>query len=867
MGNLITAGFAAMVLSAAVWATLYSSAFPPDVRGQIDSLSYNFAAPDERTLDEKGKARLATVGPELEALARITDSVRLYAASGVYEGVPEIARKHGLSVIAGAWVGDDSEFSKLELDSAIRMVNRNTNVRSIVVGNETILREELTTSQLTEVLRHVRQRVRVPVTTGETWDVWLEYPELVGEVDYIAAHILPYWEGVPPEQAVDYAFARYEDLRDAYPGKRIVISEFGWPSQGYNNRSADTGRLIQAKVLRQFIVEAERRGIAYNIIEAIDQPWKTNEGSVGPYWGILNAGGEFKFPFEGIAKDPSYILRAALGIGLGVLVSLFALRQRKPTFAQALMFMLAAQALAAGMSLALLYPVENYLNVGSAIAWGVGMLLMLPLTAITLVKAGEVAEVVFGRAPCRLIESAAADPIVARHPKVSIHIPAYREPPGMLIETLNSVAGLHYPAFEVLVIVNNTPDPAFWEPIKAHCEALGERFKFVFLPAVAGFKAGALNAAAPQMADDAEIIALIDADYVVHPDWLAHLVPAFDDPKIGFVQAPQDHRDGFDSMLKQVMNSEYAGFFDIGMVQRNEDDAIITHGTMLLLRREAFEAVGAWEVDTITEDTELGLRLLAGGYSSLYTNRRYGWGLLPDTYRAFQKQRHRWAFGAAQIVRKHWRLMLPRRGPLTSQQKFQFVTGWSYWFSDSLGVIAAYLNLMWVPMILFVGVLIPTLPFTVPILAAFFVNLLHVAMLYRMRVKLPRWQIPGAALAAMSLQFTVACAVIACFLGKRLGFLRTEKGGLAALIGKSGDGSPARVELITGVCLVLAASALYATNTLQTLEITIFATTLLIQSLPFIAAPLMYALERSALPAIDPGARRLWLIPDRVPQG
>jgi len=867
MQKLMTAALAAVALSAVVWTALYSTASPPDVRGPIDSLSYNFAAPDEHAREAGAEEQLAKVAADLQMLSRITGAVRLYAASGVFEALPELARQQGLSVIAGIWLGKEPDFAAREIESAIRTANRHTNVRSIVVGNETLLREDFTPSQLTDVLRYVRQRVRVPVTTGETWDVWLKYPELVGEVDYIAAHILPYWEGIPPEQAVAYAFARYEDLRNAYPGKKIVISEFGWPSQGYNNRSADTGRLLQAKVLREFIVEAERLGVPYNIIEAIDQPWKTDEGSVGPYWGMLNASGEFKFPLAGIATDPSFTLRAILGIGLGVLIGIVALRQRQATFMEAFMFMLAAQVLAAGMSLALLYPVENYLSAGSAVAWLIGMLLMLPLTAITLIKAGEVSEVVFGRAPRRLIALPSGAPGPDRCLKVSVQIPAYREAPDMLIETLNSVAALDYPDFEVLVIVNNTPEPEFWVPIEAHCAQLGERFKFVFLPRVDGFKAGALNAAAVHMAADAQIIALIDADYVVHPDWLKDLVPVFADPKIGFVQAPQDHRDGCASMLKQIMNSEYAGFFDIGMVQRNEDDAIITHGTMLLVRRDAFEAVGGWAIDTITEDTELGLRLLAGGYYSLYTNRRYGWGLLPDTYRAFQQQRHRWAFGAAQIIRKHWRLMIPRRAPLTPRQKFHFVTGWSFWLSDSLGVVAAYLNLMWVPMILFVGVLIPTLPFTVPILAAFIVNLLHVGMLYGLRVKLPRWQIPGAALAAMSLQFTVARAVFACFVGRRLAFLRTEKGGLSTLLRTSKNGSPAKVELVTGLALLLASGALYTTNSAQMLEITIFATTLLIQSLPFLAAPVMYALERLALPAMGLRMRPLLLFPGRVHSG
>ena len=147
---------------------------------------------------------------------------------------------------------------------------------------------------------------------------------------------------------------------------------------------------------------------------------------------------------------------------------------------------------------------------------------------------------------------------------------------------------------------------------------------------LAGFKAGALRLALAHTAADAEIIGVIDADYVVEPDWLKDLVPAFADPHVGLIQAPQDHRDGERSLMHTAMNGEYAGFFDIGMVQRNEYNAIIVHGTMCLIRRAALEAAGGWSSDTICEDTDLGLTLLELGWQAHYTNRRYGHGLLPD---------------------------------------------------------------------------------------------------------------------------------------------------------------------------------------------------------------------------------------------
>jgi cellulose synthase/poly-beta-1,6-N-acetylglucosamine synthase-like glycosyltransferase len=129
-------------------------------------------------------------------------------------------------------------------------------------------------------------------------------------------------------------------------------------------------------------------------------------------------------------------------------------------------------------------------------------------------------------------------------PKVSIHIPAYFEPVEMLKQTLDAVSRLDYPNFECVVIINNTPDPEFWQPIQDHCRTLGERFKFINAEKVKGFKAGALRIAMDRTAVDAEIIGIIDADYVVQPDWLKDLVPVFADPKVGMIQAPQDHRDG-----------------------------------------------------------------------------------------------------------------------------------------------------------------------------------------------------------------------------------------------------------------------------------------------------------------------------------
>src|SRR6185312_12034 len=361
----------------------------------------------------------------------------------------------------------------------------------------------------------------------------------------------------------------YDKLRQAYPGKRIVVAEFGWPSNGYNYKNSDPCRIKQAQVLREFIARAEFYGIDYNIIEAIDQPWKTFEGGVGPYWGVFDTSRQPKFSWTGPISNPDHWKLAGLALLISVLLSLPILSATTVSIGQAALLAGAANVVGAWTSAIFGYWYGHYFVPGAAFALGLGIVLLIPLVVIALARIEEIAAIVFGRKPLRLIN---APPLVPEGfaPKVSIHVPAYREPPEMLTQTLNAIAQLNYPNFECVVVINNTPDPAQWRPIEDHCRELGARFKFVNVENIVGFKAGALRIAQVHTAADAEIIGVIDADYVVHPDWLKDLVPAFGDPAVGLIQAPQDHRDGGRSVMHHAMNGEYAGFFNIGMVQRNE---------------------------------------------------------------------------------------------------------------------------------------------------------------------------------------------------------------------------------------------------------------------------------------------------------
>src|SRR5262245_30383614 len=831
----------ATVLHAFVWYFTQSSIAPPDT-SEIASLSFSPLNPDaDGLVDATDEAQIRS---DLTAIAPYTRKIRTYSATNGMELVPDIAADFGIHVSQGIWLDGQEVRDEKEIEGGVALAKRHSNIDSLVVGNETIYRENLTVPELIAKIQRVKREVNVPVTTAEVWNIWLEHPELASSVDFLAVHILPYWEGLPGSAAVDHAAKIYEQLRQAYPGKRIVIAEFGWPSAGLNRKEAVPDPQTQAQVVRDFIARADAMGIDYSIVEAFDQPWKTFEGSVGPYWGLFDASRHPKFELSGIVQAQNWYLKAGAALGLGLLLSLaiFTIPGVRPV--QAFIIAVAANGIGAWGSEVFDYWATHYFVLGSQISMILGALLLVPLVFIMKQRIEELAAILFGTAPRRLLAQPLA--VLERMPFVSIHVPTCREPPEMLRQTLESIAKLDWPNFECVVVSNNTSDAQIWRPIEEHCKELGARFKFIHAERLEGFKAAALRLALAHSAPQTEIVGVVDADYVVDPNWLKDLVPAFADPAVGLVQAPQDHRAGSRSVTHALMNGEYAGFFDIGTVQRNEVNAIVTHGTMCLVRRTALESCGNWSSDTIVEDTDLGLTLLERGWGSLYTRKRYGWGLLPNDFNAYKRQRHRWAYGGLQLIKKHWRAFLPGQSLLTPQQQAQYLFGWLTWLgAESLGVLIANLNLIWMPLVAFLGIAVPEAVLTLPVLATFAVMLLHFMVLYCTRVQASIFDSLGAALSAMALQFTVGRAVADGVIRDKLPFVRTAKGTAARWSLRF----PAIWEAALGATLLLGSLILQVTNDQHVHEVSIFSAVLLVQSLPFLAAVGIALIERSPLNA------------------
>lgn len=242
---------------------------------------------------------------------------------------------------------------------------------------------------------------------------------------------------------------------------------------------------------------------------------------------------------------------------------------------------------------------------------------------------------------------------------------------------------------------NITKDPAVWKPIADPCRDLGERFQFIHLGPWPGFKAGALNEATRGLALDVEVIAIVDADYLVRPGFLRATIPHFSDPTVGFVQNPQHYRDWEDNRYLRGLFHSYRYFFDITLPERANRDAIIFCGTMGLIRRSVLDGIGGWNEACITEDAEARLRILGSGYRGVYEPVAWGAGLMPLTFDDLKKQRFRWALGGIQMLRQDWRELRPFTSPrlvLTPAQRAHYLVGAIQWFGDAL--LGAFMALL-----------------------------------------------------------------------------------------------------------------------------------------------------------------------------
>ena len=453
MTNVII-GIAVAIISLSLWAYINRPQQHPNWPKRVMGFAFSpyHADQDPR---QKRYPSLEQIESDLKLLSGKAAAIRTYSVEDDLAEVPRLARKYNLNVCLGAYLSYDEQRNAWEFPLFLNIARSNPNVVRGIVGNETLHHKLMKYDDLVSYLDKARKALHIPISTAEPAYIWsTKYPELVKHVDFIAVQILPYWEGRDAEQAVEYTFDIVKGLRKQFPGKPIIISEVGWPSNGrtrlqpadevpggQSRQEAIASEANQAIFLRNFLARAPREGYVYYIMEAFDQPWKTDiEGSVGAYWGVYDVNRHPKFEFtQPIVPVPQWQVLAAISIVLAVITFALLLIDSRTLRGHGRSFLAVVSYFAATAVVWIVYDYSNqYLTVGSIV---IGLLLvigMVGIIAVLLAEAHEWAEALWVKqrrrefVPVHLPED--------QLPRVSIHVPAYNEPPAMLAQIENAIA-------------------------------------------------------------------------------------------------------------------------------------------------------------------------------------------------------------------------------------------------------------------------------------------------------------------------------------------------------------------------------------------------------------------------------------------
>ena len=334
---------------------------------RLHCVSYAPFRGQQSPLDPAMRVDARQIAEDMARLRPVTDCVRTYATRNGLDQVPEIAARHGLQVMQGIWLGGDPAAAERDLARAIELATQLPDtIRSIVVGNEVLLRGEMTPNDLAAAIRRVKAAIRQPVTYADVWEFWLRHPALYDVVDFVTIHILPYWEDFPigAGSAAAHLEAIRRKVATAYPAKEILIGETGWPSAGRMRESARPSPADQARVLHDVLRIANQQGFRVNLIEAFDQPWKRRlEGTVGGHWGLLDAERRTpKFLWGApVSNHPAWRVQAVGGVAFAALVFgvAFAAHRRAKAAAPAHVLWLGVAMMAVAPGILLGWAIEN----------------------------------------------------------------------------------------------------------------------------------------------------------------------------------------------------------------------------------------------------------------------------------------------------------------------------------------------------------------------------------------------------------------------------------------------------------------------------------------------------------------------------
>lgn len=282
-------------LSAADQLTLdlaFAQTLAHGVHGLCFSPYLDGQAPGSQVTAEQIRARLQILKPH-------AGWVRSFSCTDGNELIPGIAHELGLKTLVGAWLGTDAEINEREIEGVIA-VARAGHADLVAVGNEVMLREDLSEDDLLSFIEQVKQALPgVKVGYVDAYYLFEKHPRITAACDVLLTNCYPFWEGCPREQALDYMQTMVRRVQAVAGGRPVIISETGWPDRGSAFRGSVPSRVGAMRYFVDTVQWSQQANVAMFYFAAFDEAWKVGaEGDVGAYWGLWDKEGQPKFAAE-----------------------------------------------------------------------------------------------------------------------------------------------------------------------------------------------------------------------------------------------------------------------------------------------------------------------------------------------------------------------------------------------------------------------------------------------------------------------------------------------------------------------------------------------------------------------------------------
>ena len=259
---------------------IHGLSFSPYVEGQ---------GPGTIVEETQIRERLAIIEPYVRW-------IRSFSCTDGHEQIPAVAKERNLRTMVGVWLDDDREHNDLELENAIR-VAKEGHVDILAVGNEVLLRGDLTEDELLDYIRRAKEGApNVEVGYVDAYFEFVDHPRITDACDVLLANCYPFWEGCPAEHALLYMKDMYNRMRGVANGKRVIVSETGWPNIGTAEGAAVPSLENAIKYFVDTCRWSDEEGIEIFYFSSFDESWKVGaEGDVGAYWGLWDKDGRPKY--------------------------------------------------------------------------------------------------------------------------------------------------------------------------------------------------------------------------------------------------------------------------------------------------------------------------------------------------------------------------------------------------------------------------------------------------------------------------------------------------------------------------------------------------------------------------------------------